>query len=71
MIHSLEIKEDSSQSLNKLFSRIKSMHKPELVRYTDVKGIKSQSVYVRRVWHCGGLTVIQINMRTSKYDMHW
>ena len=43
MIHSPEIKELSSQSLNKLFSSIKFMHNPESVRYADVQGIKPQS----------------------------
>lgn len=43
MIHSLE-KEFSRQSLNKLFSSIKFMHSPELVKYKDVK---VQSEWVR------------------------
>lgn len=47
MIHSLEIKELSSQSLNKLFSSIKFMHNPESGRHADVKGIKPQSAQRR------------------------
>lgn len=62
MIQSLEIKELSSQSLNKLFSSIKFMHNPESVRYADVKGIKPQSAQRR--------DDNNPNMKISEDNMH-